>query len=69
MAVKENTDFDCSQCEHLHNENLREEINLEGYWLLFWAIFKPDFYRRYRALEAAHAQSKKRSKPGRPNGD
>ena len=66
-AVKENTDFDCSHCKHRNNDDFREEINLEAYQLLLWAVFKPNLYRRYKKMESAHAQSKKSSEPGRPD--
>jgi hypothetical protein len=67
QAAKKNAPgWDCSKCKHRNDRTDTEEIDLERYYLLLWGVFKPELYRKYRALEAARAQAEKRSKPGRP---
>ena len=69
QAARQNSPgFDCSKCFHCKDKTDFGEIEMERYYLLLWGIFKPNLYRKYRALESARAQ-KKRSKPERPDDD
>ncbi|MDI6688192.1 MAG: hypothetical protein QME06_08255 [Desulfobacterales bacterium] len=61
--------FDCSKCKHCKDKTDIGDLDLERYYLLLWAIFKPDLYRKYRAMESVRAQLIKTSDPGRPGAE
>lgn len=50
-AAKSNSQFNCIGCRNkVHAPFLVEETDFTNYYLLLWALFKPDLYARYKAL-------------------
>jgi len=50
-TIKEDSrDFDCSKCIH-RNEGELEETDFTNYWLLLWALFNQELYKKYRDAE------------------
>ncbi len=45
----------CHGCEDRSAESQYIEADLRGYYLLLWALFKPDLYRRHRESERTGA--------------
>jgi len=62
-ARKNLPDVVCDACSHRNESIGIDETDFTEYRLLLWAIFKPELYRSYRAMEIREAlQGKKCSR-------
>jgi hypothetical protein len=46
--------FRCDGCGDYKQDKLPEQLDMEKYWLLLWAVFKPDLYALYRRKQEGY---------------
>ena len=47
--------FRCDGCGDYKPDTMPEQLDPEKYWLLLWAVFKPDLYALYRRKQEGYA--------------